>query len=943
MRIQNRFRFGIIVPALLFISGLSFPATAQVSSPPSANCHITDGKFDVCTNGQVEWSDVQPVNFPTDGFLYVNQDPKHSFLYLMYDFPFRTTDLAATDSVHINFDTIETESGTPALIVYDVYIYGNGKMQVLQQGQPTPPGSIVGAVGFGTSPNSATAHVIAELQVPLAAGLPPSTYSSDPLAWTTTLPPSPPPDPCPKASPDKTYNTCQTKQANQMALIYAETGIAIGVAAYTCTTFTALLCAPLEPAMFYTSAVYAAAAAYAAYIAGDPLGLVLTIPPDPNYTTIATPGVYSLSVPTGGLSAAEASALTAIVTNLEQFVALEQAQITSVARSEGANIAGSPTWVINQIQAAQNFAAQAGAILSAQSSLEATLTAAITASGVDFTFTPNDIVTVQSYLRTKTFPPEVAQDFALALQAFSQLNVSDADQANALTLMTSADPNAVTTLGTGVFPQALSDPAVATVEQQFATGLLQSQPPSTSLSQSFNVTLEGDYVASGVGLRGGTAPSYGPPPATGPIKISGIPAGATVVRAFLYWGMLDNGLELSLGQLNINGQPVIGSLIGSGPDTCWGRSNSFTFRADVTPLVTGNGTYTLSDFATGGNILSEGASLVVIYQLAGAPTKTIILDDGNISIPQGTSTGTASFSGFTTVGTISATTTFMVGDGQEQQGFNTAATFTGNLGTLSFPGLFAANDGPLWDSDTFNVSSLIGVGNTSDSATVTLVSDCVLWSAQAFSVTSAPITAPVTATSGVVESGTNGDTSVNLRGLGPNDTPTLQDQIAMVVQFRTIQNPSISGSALTNQLVTGLVNDGVISSGDANTIESAVVKSLVTPVGPPAISGAIASPTVTPSANVEVNVTFTDTGTGNAVNAALNQITLKTLVGSGTVTLNTPSLPIAIGNLAVGASSTVKLFLNVPSTVKRFTITETGTVQDILNRPFTYSTSQTVF
>jgi hypothetical protein len=91
-----------------------------------------------------------------------------------------------------------------------------------------------------------------------------------------------------------------------------------------------------------------------------------------------------------------------------------------------------------------------------------------------------------------------------------------------------------------------------------------------------------------------------------------------------------------------------------------------------------------------------------------------------------------------------------------------------------------------------------------------------------------------------------------------------------------------------------------------------------------------------------VDVTVTNTGSGNAVNTALTQLTLKTLTGTGSVTVNSPVLPLTIGNLAVGASTTVTLFLNVPSTVKRFSVTENGSVQDIVGRPFNFSTSQQV-
>ena len=193
---------------LSLASGLLSPAEAQVSGPPSANCHVTDGQFTSCPNGTTEWSDVQPVAFPaSNSYLYVNQDPAHAFLYLMYDLPVRTTALAAADSVHINFDTVETVSNGPALVVYDIYIFGNGQMQVLQQGKPTPQGRIVGGASFGVSPNSATPHVMAELQVPLLAG-PPSTYSSDPLFWGLTVPPTPPPPPAPPTCPVGVLGVC---------------------------------------------------------------------------------------------------------------------------------------------------------------------------------------------------------------------------------------------------------------------------------------------------------------------------------------------------------------------------------------------------------------------------------------------------------------------------------------------------------------------------------------------------------------------------------------------------------------------------------------------------------------------------------------------------------------------------------------------------------------
>jgi hypothetical protein len=920
-------------------------AGAQTSGPPTATCHVTDGTFSACPDGQMEWSDVEPTAFPdTNSYLYVNQDAGHNFLYLMYDFPFRTSQIAPSDSVHVRFDTVEQGAAGPTLLVYDIYIFGNGTMQVLEQGQPTPPGRIVGAAGFGASQNSASPHLMAELQVPLTPG-PPTAYSPDPLFWSadvppppTSPPPPPPPDPCP-TDPGKTYNRCVKAELNNAQANAAEMAAAVGLAAGLCSSVGALACAPLEPVMLITAAVWTATAIeLGRKLGADPPGVNFAVPPDPNFTVIAQPATYSLVIPTTGLTPQQAAAFDAFALTAQQLIALEQAETASLARVEGASLAGNAVWVSNQMQAARTFGSQSGVLIGELPGLLANIGSAIAAAGTQFTFTSADVLNFQAAIDPLSAASEVQQQFVLAQQlVVQQLGISSADQALMVPLLLSVDPQAVATLGIGAFPPSLSDPSLPTTFQQLGTGLVQNAPSLTSLQPSFQFALPGDYVSAGVGLRGVT---------TGPLNISGIPAGADVVRALLYWGMLDNGLEPSLNQMSFAGAPISGSLVGSGPDTCWGRTNSFTFRADVTPLVTGNNTYALSGVAAGGNILAEGASLVVIYQLDGAPFKTVIVADGNVSIPFGTSTGTASFNGFTTQGPVSAATTFMVGDGQAAQfGITTPVTFTGSLGSLSLPGLFASKSGPLWDNATFDVSSVVGPGSTSDSATIRIAGDCLLWSAQAFSVTSVAATAPVIATAAVVQAGLTGDTLVNVRNVAPSDAPTIQDEVGLIVQFRTIHNPSTSATTLVNQLVNGLVSDGIISTSQASDIQTSVLQQVVLPAGQPTISGRVASHEVQSPGIIEVDVQVSDIGAGNATNTTIAQLALRTLRGTGTVTVNTalsPALPLNIGDLPVGAASTVKLFLNVPSGVSRFSVTENGTVDDIRGQSFNFSTSQVV-
>ena len=128
-----------------------------------------------------------------------------------------------------------------------------------------------------------------------------------------------------------------------------------------------------------------------------------------------------------------------------------------------------------------------------------------------------------------------------------------------------------------------------------------------------------------------------------------------------------------------------------------------------------------------------------------------------------------------------------------------------------------------------NVASAVGAGNDSDTATIKIASDCLLWSAQAFSVTTSPITpTPVTATAAVVQANSSGNTVVNGRGLAPTDAPTLQEQIQMIVQSEVIQNPSTSVALLTKQLVDSLP-PSILPPSQAANIISGVVSAVVTP------------------------------------------------------------------------------------------------------------------
>lgn len=252
------------------------------------------------------------------------------------------------------------------------------------------------------------------------------------------------------------------------------------------------------------------------------------------------------------------------------------------------------------------------------------------------------------------------------------------------------------------------------------------QTPGNNLSQFVKQEVIGDVTSAGVGLRGLGA---------GTIQLAGIPAGARVLNAYLYWATIGNAGTFITPQLN--GQPIRGSLIGVSADTCWGAEANFVYRADVTGLVSQNGSYTISGLPrelSAGND-SQGASLVVIYQVTGF-ARTIIIDDGAVTLDLGTHSYTDTLGTFfANQPQAQAHITYLVGDGQEQWD-------TGNVtfeGTSIAHNVFTGVDGPYWGTLTFDVTGLV----TEPESATTLNNndpsnpsspDCLLWAATVFSV-----------------------------------------------------------------------------------------------------------------------------------------------------------------------------------------------------------------
>jgi hypothetical protein len=136
----------------------------------------------------------------------------------------------------------------------------------------------------------------------------------------------------------------------------------------------------------------------------------------------------------------------------------------------------------------------------------------------------------------------------------------------------SGDTSANATIGVGA-------DCVTWVAQVVATG------PSAAFANA-------GYVSAGVGLRD---------QGSGTITLGGVPAGSYIARAYLFWANInptDPG-----GAMKINGNGTTSSLDGQDLSPCWPEPGSsqtiFSYSANVTPFVNGNGTYTLSGYPTG--------------------------------------------------------------------------------------------------------------------------------------------------------------------------------------------------------------------------------------------------------------------------------------------------------------------------------------------------------
>lgn len=290
--------------------------------------------------------------------------------------------------------------------------------------------------------------------------------------------------------------------------------------------------------------------------------------------------------------------------------------------------------------------------------------------------------------------------------------------------------------------------------------LTPAQPPADALRFFQNYFVTGDYAVGGVGLRGLGVGGV----ATGTIAIEGVPEGADILAAFLYWQVVSKdglGADSGIMGATFDGHPLYTPtgplakvLAPGGTAPCWssgggtgassGQHRTYTYRADVLRFlgidgdksrrtfgkfrVNGGHRVQVPDSGPSGNgvPIALGASLVVVYRDPSAPLRAIVLYDGAYTMDQTSESMSQRIRGFYQAATPDATITHIVGSGQANK---SERLYVNGVQVAVNP--FAAVQGASWDNPTFRVTSPTSLDHVTTSVDHAGFGtfDCLTWGA----------------------------------------------------------------------------------------------------------------------------------------------------------------------------------------------------------------------
>jgi hypothetical protein len=275
------------------------------------------------------------------------------------------------------------------------------------------------------------------------------------------------------------------------------------------------------------------------------------------------------------------------------------------------------------------------------------------------------------------------------------------------TATVNGETTANTQSGQAVNTQTTCTGSDCTTSGPTTSGTLALSPTGFSVSNT-------DVAEFGTGgMRGGDG--------TGAINVSGLTG--SVLHALLFWhGPTNSSLPGANASVTFAATPVTGTNIGVDSPNCWSFVNSQSYRADVTGLVTGSGSYTLSGFTKPGPpaVDINGVSLLVFYDDGNSSNdRNVVAWNGNDS-NQSDGAWNETIPGVPYPGSGSASLDLIVGDGQSYNDgkVDVNGTTIANAGPV-FQGLVGPNysgnpsgvTGSLWDMNSYVITSLLTQGS----------------------------------------------------------------------------------------------------------------------------------------------------------------------------------------------------------------------------------------
>jgi hypothetical protein len=125
-------------------------------------------------------------------------------------------------------------------------------------------------------------------------------------------------------------------------------------------------------------------------------------------------------------------------------------------------------------------------------------------------------------------------------------------------------------------------------------GMLDEMPTESAASSTVTITVSPSFLASGVAhVANGVSMRNS---CTGTIALRGIPSGSTLRSAFLYWNYMNNSAVGATSDIEtFNGKTVTGTKVADQPDLCWLTGGDHSYRAAISPLATGNYTFSVNN------------------------------------------------------------------------------------------------------------------------------------------------------------------------------------------------------------------------------------------------------------------------------------------------------------------------------------------------------------